>query len=81
LKVKSGRSEHDAARIAHKRSDPFCCKEKKRQISIKIVEQMSLVTLFIVSLSKVTIGEREGGWDRRALPPYSYHHTSHHSQS
>jgi len=48
---------------------------EKRQISIKIVEQMSLVTLFIVSLSKVTIGEREDGWDRRALPPYSYHHT------
>ena len=44
LKVKSGRSEHNAARIAHKRSDPFCCTEKKKA-NVKILEQMPLVTL------------------------------------
>ena len=58
LKVQSGRGEHNTARIAHKRRDPFCCKKKKTgkfvdwfpvtilgQQSIKIVEQMLSVTL------------------------------------
>lgn len=31
LKVQPGRGEHNAARIAHKRGDPFRCKERKRQ--------------------------------------------------
>jgi len=64
LKVKSGRSEHNAARITHKRSDPFCYKGKKRQINVKIVEQMSSVTLFILSLINKSnyMYYRKGGW-------------------